>query len=111
MKPTNEDYKDAAKAAGFKISIHPDIDFAKDEDYPILKSTLDYWMPVDDDGDSRRLQVACCIQLQIDDVFITARAKDITIRLARTKTRTGEEVARIAVFLVAVELGKKKCLT
>lgn len=69
-----------------------------------------FWNPPDNDGDSRRLQVACGIALSIDDDAVDAQSYQGGIygTTERVKDHGGDicKAARYAVFKRAIALGR-----
>jgi len=113
---TREDYELAARAAGIRH-----IEYTNDYDGSHgLQLCNEHgmhthsWNPLTDDGDSRRLQVACGIELSIYAGEIRALGKPLSadnwpiIKLASYADHNNDkcEAARHAVFWLAVEIGR-----
>ena len=114
--PTREDYELAAKAAGLTT----------DHDWNAYRQTLEppvmalvvyrngellstSWNPYDDDGDSRRLQIACRIDLGIHTVCCDVSAsvsQGIYTTYYADHNNDKAAAARAAVFWLAVEIGR-----
>jgi hypothetical protein len=114
MKPTREDYELAAKAAGMGCNVF-DLEFVYA--FPLgAKLNKDgeeigafRWNPLHDDGDSRRLQVACGIDLIVFDRGYEVASTKAPIRSFLFEDFCDDKLltARSAVFWLAVEIGKK----
>jgi hypothetical protein len=116
-QPTREDYELAAKAAGMKVTFR---EYGGERSECVRHVTQHgltistSWNPLDDDGDSRRLQVACGIELSIYAGEIRALGKPLSadnwpiIKLASYADHNNDkcEAARHAVFWLAVEIGR-----
>jgi hypothetical protein len=109
-QPTREDYELAAKAAGFS-TFKVSNDWHDKGRYIVNDN---YWQPLDDDGDSRRLQVAIGANLVFVDVCNSVFAEypqKLGCFLAKEATFADHnndkyEAARHAVFELAVEVGR-----
>jgi len=108
-QPTREDYELAAKAAGMKLIFlgKTAYSISEQENLP-LPHISPSWQPLDDDGDSRRLQVAIGADLQIRKTACAAVTSTSRMQIADYKDHNNDkcEAARNAVFFLAVEIGR-----
>lgn len=98
---TREDYKFAAKAAGYEIEFFEGCltPFHKDGNV---------WKPDRDDGDSRRLEVACFMLVNVNEQ--QKRVEAVSKTSGATVYFDGLDpcaATRAAVFRCAVEIGKR----
>ncbi len=109
----------AAKAAGYEFrwgeveQLGDDVVDCTDLAYIVDGASLIYWAPQDDDGDSRRLQVACGIDLEIWPDRAVARwdrsapfARPLRIERNAWHEDDGQ-AARWAVLRAAAEMGRR----
>jgi hypothetical protein len=111
MSATREDYELAAKAAGMKVTFR---EYGGErfecvrhiEQHGLTISTS--WNPRQDDGDSRRLQVDCGIDLELYNDCALADIIDIPAQFNFFSDHKNDkcEAARHAVFGLAVEIGR-----
>jgi hypothetical protein len=102
---TREDYEAAALAAGMEIQWESDT-----ATLPLVLTAGRYdvyhWNPVDDDGDSRQLEVACKMLVQFNNKYVYVD----TWEIPTTREELGTDpcaATRLAVFRCAVEIGKQ----
>ena len=102
---TREEYEHAARAAGLEIGF---TDSPKDGVYKLVNNELDgWWRPLDDDGDSRRLEVACFMRVVIGAVSVMAACSENKIYMHKRLGTDPCAATRLAVFRCAVEIGKR----
>lgn len=112
MSTDREQMELAAKAIGKKLRWDGPDDVVPHDD-----ATFEWWSPLDDDGDSRRLQIELpgCAMLSVDDVssnvsywYKTEDGMDLARVGVFHKTHNGDRAAsaRMAVFLAAAEIGR-----
>jgi hypothetical protein len=109
-QPTHEDYELAAKAAGIELIWAQIRDGLPAPHHQPNKPFAEHWRPLHDDGDSRRLQVACGIDMfwWFDCVEASVLIEDTDDNMKSTISYNNDkcEAARHAVFWLAVEIGK-----
>ena len=104
---TREDYEHAARAAGIEIKFESDT-----ATWPLTlaynKRDVYHWNPKGDDGDSRRLEVACFMLVNVNEIH--KRVEAVSATSGETVYFDGTDpyaATRDAVFLCAVEAGKR----
>ncbi len=106
-QPTREDYELAAKAAGIVLIWAQIRDGIPAPHHQPNKPVVEPWKPLDDDGDSRRLEVAINATMFRDSRYIDAVVHDLRHSVAYKDHNNDKcEAARHAVFWLAVEIGR-----
>lgn len=113
---TREDYEHAAQAAGYEITMPVELSekniYLKDGICPATgEQFVRIWRPLDDDGDSRRLEVACLmdIEFQTCEYGRVVHANEQGCGYMKPVDLGDNPCAatRLAVFRCAVEIGRR----
>lgn len=99
------DHEAAARAAGLRLEWKTGVCKGGPFCAPFLAGTDLPWRPLDDDGDSRRLQVACRLSMAPSGACFVCDHPDLLASVFVCGDDAPLALARRAVFRAAVALG------